>query len=103
LYIRARQKFDQLHSFNVLSKIADGTLGWPENGPYDAIIVTASGPEIPAALVDQLVDQGNMVIPVGPRESQELQVVTKQGREIRTRTIESVRFVSLIGAQGWGQ
>lgn len=103
LYIKARKRFDQLHCFNVLSKIDDGTLGWPENAPYDAIIVTASGPEIPAALVDQLADPGSMVIPVGPRESQELKVITKLDREIHTMTIEYVRFVSLIGAQGWGQ
>ncbi len=103
LYIKSRKRFDQLHCFNVRSKIDDGTLGWKENGPYDAIIVTASGPEIPASLVEQLAEQGTMVIPVGPRATQELKVLTKQDQGIKTSTIEHVRFVSLIGAQGWGQ
>ncbi len=101
LYIKTRKRFDQLHCLNVLSKIDDGTLGWPDNGPYDAIIVTAAGPEIPQSLIDQLADPGIMVIPVGPRHSQELAVVTKKDSEINTTTIEQVRFVSLIGAQGW--
>lgn len=101
LYIKARKRFDQLHCFNVLSKIDDGTMGWPENGPYDAIIVTAAGPVIPPALISQLSEQGSMVIPVGPRDSQELILLTKQNQEIQTKTIELVRFVSLIGAQGW--
>lgn len=101
LYIKARKKFDQLHCLNVLSKIDDGTMGWPEYGPYDAIMVTASGPEIPSELIEQLADPGIMVIPVGPRHSQDLIVVTKQNKNIKQECIESVRFVSLIGKQGW--
>jgi len=101
LYIKARKRFDQLHYLNLLSKIDDGTMGWPEHGPYDAIIVTASGPEIPQELVQQLADPGIMVIPVGPRQSQELMVVRKQNDIVQQKCIESVRFVSLIGKQGW--
>jgi len=101
LYIKARKRFDQLHYLNLLSKIDDGTMGWPKNGPYDAIIVTASGPEIPQELIQQLADPGIMVIPVGPRQHQELMVVSKQDNVIQQKCIESVRFVSLIGKQGW--
>lgn len=101
LYIKARNRFDKLHCLNVLSKIDDGTMGWPEHGPYDAIMVTASGPEIPQELINQLADPGIMVIPVGPRQSQELIVVSKKDGEIQQKCIEQVRFVSLIGKQGW--
>ena len=52
----ARRVFDQLRYFNIVAKLDDGTLGWPEHGPYDAIIVTAGGPEIPQPLVDKLED-----------------------------------------------
>lgn len=101
LYINARKIFDQLHYLNIVCKIDDGTLGWPEYASYDAIMVTASGPEVPAPLIEQLADPGVMVIPVGDRLSQELLVVTKENGEIKTTSIESVRFVSLIGDHGW--
>lgn len=101
LLIRARKLFDELHYLNIVCKVNDGTQGWPEYGPYDAIMVTAAGPKVPAPLLDQLADPGIMVIPVGERYSQELQVVTKKDEKITTRNIEYVRFVSLIGEHGW--
>ncbi len=101
LFIRARRSFDKLHYLNVLCKLDDGTLGWKENGPYQAIMVTAAGPKIPEALVDQLADPGVMVLPVGDRISQELVVVTKKDNQLTQKTIEHVRFVRLIGKQGW--
>ena len=97
----ARKVFDRLHYYNILSRLDDGTLGWQEHAPYDAIIVTAGGPEIPKPLVDQLAEHGRMVIPVGGRDVQELQYVTKMDGEIAVEKLESVRFVSLIGAHGW--
>ena len=97
----ARKVFDQLHFYNILSRLDDGTMGWQEHAPYDAIIVTAGSPEIPEPLIDQLADTGRMVIPVGDRNVQELQYVTKEGGEIEVQRLESVRFVSLIGAYGW--
>lgn len=103
LLIKARRNFDKLHYLNVLCKLDDGTLGWKENGPYDNIIVTAAGPEIPTALVDQLADPGIMVIPYGNQHSQELGVVYKKDGKVTTETIEHVRFVPLIGAQGWNR
>jgi len=97
----ARKVFDRLHYYNILSRLDDGTLGWQEHAPSDAIIVTAGGPEIPKPLVDQLAEHGRMVIPVGGRDVQELQYVTKMDGEIAVEKLESVRFVSLIGAHGW--
>jgi len=97
----ARKIFDQLRYYNILAKLDDGTLGWPEHAPYDAIIVTASGPEIPEPLIEQLADPGRMVIPVGDRDVQELQLITRKDGEINIRRLESVRFVSLIGEHGW--
>jgi protein-L-isoaspartate(D-aspartate) O-methyltransferase len=101
LLVKARKVFDQLHYLNILSKLDDGTVGWPENSPFDAIIVTAAGPKIPEPLLEQLADPGILVIPVGGRSFQELQVINKKNGEYFTKNIESVRFVSLVGAHGW--
>ena len=97
----ARRVFDRLHYYNILSRRDDGTLGWEEHAPYDAIIVTAGGPAVPDSLVAQLADPGRLMIPVGGRDVQELQLLTKKDGEIRVRCLESVRFVSLIGEEGW--
>ncbi len=97
----SRKVFDQLHYYNILSRLDDGTMGWQEHAPYDAIIVTAGGPEIPEPLIAQLADPGRMVIPVGERDVQELQYLTKNDGEITVKSMESVRFVSLIGEHGW--
>jgi len=101
LLVRARKVFDQLHYLNILSKLDDGTVGWPENGPYDAIIVTAGGPRVPEPLIEQLADPGILVIPVGEKSYQQLQLVTKNNNRFSTTVIESVRFVNLIGEHGW--
>jgi len=97
----ARKIFDQLHYYNILSRLDDGTLGWQEHAPYDAIIVTAGGPEIPEPLIEQLGDPGRMVIPVGERDVQKLHYLSKKDGEIAVECIDSVRFVSLIGEHGW--
>lgn len=97
----ARKVFDRLHYYNILSRLDDGTMGWQEHAPYDAIIVTAGGPEIPQPLIDQLADPGRMVIPVGERDVQELHYITKKDGQIAVECFESVRFVSLIGEHGW--
>jgi protein-L-isoaspartate(D-aspartate) O-methyltransferase len=101
LLARARNNLAKVGCFNALCMAGDGSLGWPEEAPYDAIIVTAGGPEIPAALLHQLADPGIMVIPVGDRISQQLTRVLKREGEIKIEPGEPVRFVSLIGAQGW--
>jgi protein-L-isoaspartate(D-aspartate) O-methyltransferase len=101
LLVQARKVFDSLHYLNILTKLDDGTNGWPEYGPYDAIIVTAGGPKVPLPLLEQLADPGNLVIPVGDRSVQDLRLVTKKDGEITEKTIEFVRFVNLIGDHGW--
>jgi len=101
LLVQARKVFDSLHYLNILTKLDDGTNGWPEYAPYDAIIVTAGGPRIPLPLLDQLKDPGNLIIPVGDRGVQDLRLVTKKDGEITEKTIEYVRFVNLIGDHGW--
>jgi protein-L-isoaspartate(D-aspartate) O-methyltransferase len=101
LLIQARKIFDSLHYLNILTKLDDGTNGWPEFAPYDAIIVTAGGPRVPEPLLEQLADPGTLVIPVGDRGVQDLRKVVKKGGQVTEKTIEYVRFVSLIGDHGW--
>jgi protein-L-isoaspartate(D-aspartate) O-methyltransferase len=101
LLVQARKVFDSLHYLNILTKLDDGTNGWPEYGPYDAIVVTAGGPKVPLPLLEQLADPGILIIPVGDRGVQNLQFVTKKDGEITEKTIELVRFVNLIGDHGW--
>jgi protein-L-isoaspartate(D-aspartate) O-methyltransferase len=81
----------------------DGTLGWPQQAPYDAIVVTAGGPEVPESLKNQLKPGGRLVIPVGTdMYSQELLRVTRvSDSEFRSENLEYVRFVPLIGEEGW--
>lgn len=95
---RARKVFDRLRYYNIVSRIDDGTVGWPAEAPFDSIIVTAGGPKIPKPLIAQLADPGRLVMPVGGQDVQELQVVDKQDSNITVTTIEQVRFVDLIGA-----
>lgn len=97
----ARRVFDKLRYFNIVAKLDDGTLGWPEHGPYDAIMVTAGGPEIPQPLVDQLADNGRLVIPVGDQRLQVLQLAERSGEEVMVQELEKVRFVDLVGEHGW--
>ncbi|HHO47056.1 MAG TPA: protein-L-isoaspartate(D-aspartate) O-methyltransferase [Desulfobacteraceae bacterium] len=101
LLVRARKVFDRLHYHNIISRIDDGTAGWPDEAPFDGIVVTAGGPKIPEPLIEQLADPGRLVIPVGDQFLQELQLLEKIKGEISVKTIEYVRFVNLIGIHGW--
>lgn len=101
LLSRARRVFDKLRYHNIVSRIDDGTSGWLDEAPFDAIVVTAGGPFVPQPLIEQLADPGRMVIPVGDHGLQELQSVVKEGGETRVEVIEYVRFVDLIGTYGW--
>ena len=103
LLASSRRIFDRLHCYNIQSRLDDGTLGWLEYAPYDAIMVTAGGPEIPEPLVAQLADSGRMVIPVGDQDVQELQLVTKKDGVVQVELLERVRFVNLIGEYGWNK
>ena len=82
---------------------ADGTLGWPAAAPYDAIVVTAAGPEVPVALLAQLAVGGRLVMPVGEREGAQwlLRLTRVNEHETRREELMGVRFVPLTGAQGW--
>jgi protein-L-isoaspartate(D-aspartate) O-methyltransferase len=88
---------------NVRVRHGDGSLGWPEHAPYDAIVVTASGPVVPTSLLRQLVIGGRLVMPVGPESgSQWLERVTRTDAESYDReTLEKVVFVPLVGVEGW--
>lgn len=99
----ARIKLESLGYRNVTVHLGDGTLGWREDAPYDAIVVTAGAPEVPKELVHQLAPGGRLVIPVGP--TQHLQDLIRVRRlpsgELRHEMLCPVRFVPLIGEQGW--
>jgi protein-L-isoaspartate(D-aspartate) O-methyltransferase len=99
----ARKTFDKLRYYNIRSKLDDGTVGWPENSPYDAIIVTAGGPGIPEPLIAQLADPGRLIIPVGDQHIQELQLLDKKDGRIEVTNLASVRFVDLVGEHGWSR
>jgi len=98
---KARRILDQLKYFNVVLKVDDGTQGWPEEAPFEAIIVTAAAPFVPTPLLDQLAVNGRLVIPVGDRFSQDLLRVTKTEEGLKEENLGGVRFVSLIGEHGW--
>ena len=99
----ARLSLKRLGYRNVSVLCGDGTLGWPDHAPYDAIAVAAGGPKIPEALLSQLKPGGRLVIPVGPDEtSQVLTRVVREGKDrFRKEPMTEVRFVPLIGEQGW--
>jgi len=99
----ARRIFSELRYYNILAKLDDGTAGWLENGPYDAIIVTAGGPQVPEPLVEQLSEHGRLVIPVGNQRNQDLVLVTKADGKINYQNIKPVRFVDLVGEHGWSE
>jgi len=102
LAMQARKVLDSLHLLNVNIKVADGTLGWPEEGPFDAILVTAGAPAVPETLAAQLAPGGRLVIPVGDETSQTLLRIRKENDGSLTReTGIGCRFVPLIGQQGW--
>lgn len=98
---RARRVLYDLSYVNFTLRIGDGTLGWPENAPYDGIIVTAGAPVVPKDLYGQLADGGKFIIPVGGEEAQVLKVITRHGNKFKEESISGCRFVKLIGEQGW--
>ncbi|SFM68771.1 protein-L-isoaspartate(D-aspartate) O-methyltransferase [Thermodesulforhabdus norvegica] len=101
LAYRARKTLESLGYKNIKYKIGDGTLGWPEEAPFDGIIVTAAAPKVPQPLIDQLAMGARLVIPVGDRISQELLLVERVPEGIRKTSLGGVRFVDLVGKWGW--
>lgn len=98
----ARDRLAALGYANVHVKEGDGTLGWPEHAPYDAIVVTAGGPRVPAALLDQMAIGGRLVMPVGPASAQRLvRVVRTDEDDYAYDGLGPVSFVPLIGVDAW--
>ncbi len=98
---RARKVLSHLGYTNILFKLDDGTWGWQDEAPFDAIIVTAGAPSVPQPLIDQLKDPGIMVIPIGDEYSQSLIKITRSGAKIDQEDMGGVRFVKLLGDHGW--
>jgi protein-L-isoaspartate(D-aspartate) O-methyltransferase len=102
LSLNASKRFEEQRYTNISTKIGDGTLGWSEKGPFDAIIVTAGAPLMPESLAAQLKLGGRIIIPVGNEWGQELIRFRKlENNEFQKEFLEYVRFVPLIGKQGW--
>ncbi|CCH47547.1 protein-L-isoaspartate(D-aspartate) O-methyltransferase [Pseudodesulfovibrio piezophilus] len=102
LFFAARKRFMDMRMFSVKLKLDDGTMGWPEEAPFDRIIVTAGGPEIPEPLIDQLADPGRLIIPVGgSKRYQELILIEKKDGEVIRTNKGDVAFVDLVGQHGW--
>lgn len=105
LALRARKCLDSLKLFNVMLRINDGEgspIGWEEEAPFDAIIVTAGAPSVPEILTEQLAAGGRLVIPVGTDSEQQLLKIVKNSEgELESVTSVGCRFVPLIGRQGW--
>jgi protein-L-isoaspartate(D-aspartate) O-methyltransferase len=98
----ARKRMAELRYSNIEIRVGDGTRGWPEHAPFDAILVAAGGPAVPEPLKHQLALGGRLVIPIGVRDDQQLVCVTRVGRAaFEQESLCAVRFVPLIGAHGW--
>jgi protein-L-isoaspartate(D-aspartate) O-methyltransferase len=100
---QASQRLQELGVENVTVQESDGTIGLPDEAPFDGILVTAAGPSVPPPLLEQLAPDGRMVIPVGSRMGQMLEVWHNQEGEMKRQTIAPVAFVPLVGEHGWDE
>jgi protein-L-isoaspartate(D-aspartate) O-methyltransferase len=98
---RAREMLERLGYSNVWVRVANGTLGWPDEAPFDRIVVTAGGPHVPPPLFEQLAEGGSMVIPVGEATTQVLQVIEKRSGAMHTTEYSGCVFVKLVGKYAW--
>jgi protein-L-isoaspartate(D-aspartate) O-methyltransferase len=104
LALKARRALDSLGLLNVNLRIGDGTDGWEEDAPFDAILVTAGAPYVPECLIEQLAPGGRLVIPVGDRLDQSLVLVSKRtDGYVERQESDGCRFVRLIGRNGWSE
>ena len=102
LHFKTASLLRKLGYYRIALKLDDGTMGWPEEAPYDRIIVTAGGPEIPNPLVEQLADPGILIIPVGGKQrAQTLLALEKKDGKIIEHNLGAVSFVNLVGNYGW--
>lgn len=103
LFVQARRLLDQLNYHNIVMRCADGTKGWKDESPFNAIMVTAGAPTIPEVLIEQLAEGGRLVVPVGDQHSQDLIKITKDQGEIHQTNLGGCRFVKLVGEHGWAK
>ena len=103
LALTASRRFDELGYSNIWVRVGDGSRGWEQYAPFDAIAVAAAGPSLPRSLLLQLVDGGRLVMPLGGCDEQRLMRITRHGDRFREESLGPVRFVPLIGAEGWSQ
>ena len=101
LAMRAIRRIESLGYYNVLIRVGDGSVGWKEMAPFDAILVTAGTPQVPIRLIEQLGEDGRLVVPVGQAENQVLRKGTKKGATIHWTELGTCVFVKLVGEQGW--
>ena len=101
LSVEAQEHISSLGMTNVAFMVGDGTLGWKQEAPFDGILVTAGCPAVPETLVEQLSENGKLIIPVGDRFSQTLKKITKIKENLKTESFTACRFVDLIGRFGW--
>ena len=100
---KTKELLEGLKYKNIVFKTFDGTYGWRDQSPFDAILISAATPSIPKSLIEQLADKGRLVAPVGERESQDLIVLNKNGNKVMERKIGSCKFVPLIGKFAWSE
>lgn len=98
---KARAVVRECGNRNVSFLLGDGTIGWRQYAPYDAILVSAASPDVPQPLVEQLAPGGRLLIPLGDRDEQMLTMVTRHPDRVERRDIVPVRFVPLLGTHGW--
>ncbi len=102
LFVAVRKRLLFMGCYDIHCKLDDGTMGWPEEAPFDRIIVTAGGPEIPMPLVEQLADPGCMVLPVGgEKRKQRMVKVCKADGQVVSEDCGQAAFVDLVGTHGW--
>ena len=101
LLMKARKTLKRLGYKNIVLKLGDGTQGWPEQAPFDGILVSAASPNIPQPYLDQLAEGGRLILPIGGEDCQELILITKTKGKYRQETLSGCRFVKLMGKYGF--
>ncbi len=100
LYEQAVKRFEEL-GIKVYARLGDGTLGWATMKPFDAILVTAGSPDVPRPLLEQLADNGRLIIPIGNTKTQQMCIFHRQGNKVIETVADNFAFVPLIGKEGW--
>ena len=99
--LKAQEVLGRLGYMKIVFKVFDGTYGWPDQAPFDAILIAAASPDVPKNLLVQLADNGRLVMPVGGAQNQRLRLVVKEGGRVTESEIGECKFVPLVGKYGW--